>query len=120
MYDICATQEEIRMSMAPINHMLDVNRYENKQNCVPQYGIVGGNPTTSVPKWNLVDIENDLHGLVRPATKCSEYYYRPSQNGTSQGVEYIKPVKHPRIDPGKVATVPKCGVFLDRPKYDFL
>lgn len=119
MYDFCSTQESTRLSVSPFNHRMDINRYENKTLCLPEYGIIGTNSVTMTPKPNLVDVENDLQGRVRPSTKCSEYMYKPRPDGKSQGVEYIKPVQHPMIDPNEFVPLPKCGVFIDRNSYDF-
>ena len=119
-YDNCASQEQARMSASPFMHVMDINRFENSNACIVKNGVVGGNnQATKTRKPCLVDLENDLMGRVRPATKCSEYQYRPNPNGTSQGIEYIKPVEHPVVDPSKFMPVPSCGVFVDRQMYNF-
>lgn len=114
MYDSCATQDATNRSTAPINYMLDITKYERCGPCHPSVGIVGGN-NVSVTNGLRVDVENDLMGRVRPVTKCPTYMYGPDQSTVSQGVEYIKPVHHPRIDSGDVSHLHSCPVFFDRP-----
>lgn len=96
-YDSCSYNAELQQSTAPLSYILDPIRYENCQKCRPELGIVGGTAVSHI-NGNLVDLENDLRGQTRPATKCAAYKYLPPQGNTLQGKEYIKPVVHPEID----------------------
>lgn len=114
MYDTCATQDAATRSTMPINYMLDITKYERCGPCYPSVGVAGGN-NVSVTNGLRVDVENDLMGRVRPVTKCPVYEYGPGQSVVSQGVEYIKPVQHPKIDASNVTHLRECPVFFDRP-----
>jgi hypothetical protein len=74
-----------------------------------ELGIVGGTAVSHI-SGNLVDLENDLRGQTRPATKCPEYYYRPPQGNKLESREYIKPVNHPVLDLTP-KHLPACQMF---------
>jgi hypothetical protein len=77
-----------------------------------EFGILGGTSVSHV-KGNLVDLENDLRGQNRPVTNCDKYKYIPREDDYVQGVEYIKPVQHPKVDTNKIH-LPACQMV----KYD--
>jgi len=58
------------------NYTLDVNRYYNPTPRRIEQGIVGGNDV-SIYKGNLVDLDSELRGITRPATKCPTGLYQP-------------------------------------------
>ena len=68
-YDTCAYQTELSQSVDYLSYILDPSRYYRCSPCRPELGIVGGNNVSQV-KGNLVDLENDLRGQTRLATKC--------------------------------------------------
>ena len=47
---------------------------------------------------NLVDLENDLYGLTRTASRCPEYKYIPQEGNIQKPINYIKPVKNPELN----------------------
>ena len=96
-YDSCSYNADLNQSVAPLSYILDPVRFENCQKCRPELGLVGGTAVSHI-NGNLVDLENDLRGQNRPATKCANYKYLPPTGNVLQGKEYIKPVQHPEID----------------------
>jgi len=96
-YDKCAYKQELDQSVSPLAFQLDPIKYNHCNKCRPELGIVGGT-AVSHPNSNLVDLENDLSGRNRPVTHCPGYKYMPTSVQAAQGKEYIKPVKHPRLD----------------------
>lgn len=96
-YDTCSYSADLQQSVGPLSYILDPVRYENCQKCRPELGVVGGTAVSHI-SGNLVDLENDLRGQNRPATRCPSYKFMPANNNTLQGKEYIKPVQHPTID----------------------
>lgn len=104
-YDSCSYQQELKQSTGPISYILDPIKYENCNKCRMQLGIVGGTAVSHI-KGNLVDLENDLRGQTRPATKCANYKYAPRNDNIVQGKEYIKPVCHPEIDTNMIHLKP--------------
>jgi len=96
-YDPCAYRQELNQSVSPLSFVLDPIKYQHCDKCRPELGILGGT-NVSHPMGNLVDLENDLRGANRPATRCPEYKYLPTGKKRVQGKEYIKPVCHPVVD----------------------
>jgi len=96
-YDSCAYQTALNQSVAPISYQLDVSRFEACNKCRNELGLLGGTAVSHV-NGNLVDLENDLRGQNRPATRCAQYKYLPPTGNVIQGKEYIKPVDHPQVD----------------------
>jgi hypothetical protein len=96
-YDTCNYNADLKQSTTPLSYMLDPIRYENCQKCRPELGIVGGTSVSHI-SGNLVDLENDLRGQTRPATRCPAYQYMPPTGDVLSSKEYIKPVTHPDID----------------------
>ena len=112
-YDACYTQERVRESTSPFMYVMNTNMYVNDRNCFPDaVGIVGGNPTTQTPMPALIDVESDLQGRDRPATKCSEFKYHPNPpTFTSYGYAPFKDCRPLMVDPSKFVPLPRCGVF---------
>lgn len=96
-YDECSYKQALFQSVSPINYTLDPIKYERKDKCRVELGVVGGSEVSHI-RGNLVDLENDLRGQRHPVTKCSAYKYQPSDDGFLRSKEYIKPVEHPDID----------------------
>lgn len=97
LYDTCAYNKQLEESVAPINYLLDPIKNERCDRCRVKLGIVGGTAVSHV-KGNMVDLESNLFGIDRPATRCPDYKFLPPTDNSVQGKEYIKPVCHPRID----------------------
>lgn len=108
-YDTCSYKESLEQSVAPISYVLDPIKYEHSNKCRMELGLVGGTNVSHI-KGNLVDLENDLRNQNRPMTNCSEFKYEPSKDGTIQGKEYIKCVKHPKIDT-TMKHLPSCQMI---------
>jgi hypothetical protein len=96
-YDTCAYSKALGESVAPLDYMLDVVKYEHCDKCRIELGVVGGTAVSHV-KGNLVDLENNLFGIDRPNTHCPDYKFVPSSASYVQGKEYVKPVCHPKVD----------------------
>lgn len=111
-YDACAYNARLGESMAPVEYMLDLAAHEHCDKCRVDLGLVGGTNVAHV-NGSLVDIENDLKGINRPATKCPAFKFLPSADGSLQGKEYIKPVCHPHINPS--STPLKTCQFMSWP-----
>ena len=114
-YDCCATYESHRISTTPLQHVMDLNRFENSTECRNEYGLVGGhNASTATGGWaGIVDVESNLKGITYPATKCPAFDYHP--NDVAQGVEMYKPVTHSVIDPRGFRALPVCPAPFPRP-----
>ena len=81
-YDTCAYKNYLAESVGTLGWVLDPSRYENCNNCRIEHGIVGGNDV-SIIKGNMVDLESDLKGQTRLASKCPTLnYINPCPTGT--------------------------------------
>jgi hypothetical protein len=96
-WDQCAYSKAVAESVAPVDYMLDPVKFEHCDKCRNELGLVGGTAVSHIA-GNLVDLENNLFGIDRPSTKCPNFMYLPRNDLTLQGMEYIKPVCHPKID----------------------
>ena len=67
--DQCEYTEKVKQSTSILTHQLDPVRYYNCNQCRITEGIIGGN-AVSVFTGNLVDLESDLRGQTRRASKC--------------------------------------------------
>jgi hypothetical protein len=95
-YDPCAYSKRRSESLALMDYILDISRHENCGKCRNELGLVGGTAVSHI-NGNLVDLENDLFNISRPATKCPPYLYQPTWPG-----EPIVTPKDPII-PGRTA-----------------
>lgn len=84
-YDNCDYKYQLKQSMTPLQYHLDPVKFENSMPCRIELGIVGGN-NVSLPRGNLVDVESELRGITRVASRCPEYLYNnpcSQENGSN-------------------------------------
>lgn len=75
MYDTCAYRNELAQEVGSFAYVIDDCRYVHKNPRRMEFGIVGGNDV-SIIGGNLVDLESDLKGQTRLASKCPTLYYQ--------------------------------------------
>ena len=80
-YDTCAYKVDINQSCGPLSYLLNPMKYENCGKCRHEFGLVGGQDVSNI-KGNMVDLENDLRGQTRLATKCPSKKYAPVEGNT--------------------------------------
>ena len=78
-YDDCSYKQALKQSTSPLSYALDASRFEHKNKCRMELGIIGGT-NVSHNKGNLVDIENELRGQTFPASKCSQMKFNPNSS----------------------------------------
>lgn len=79
-YDSCAYASALTQSVAPIDYILNPIKYRHCGECRVELGVVGGTAVSHVD-GNLVDLENELMNIRRPATQCSAYQHAPTLPG---------------------------------------
>lgn len=79
------------------NIFLDENKFENKNQCRVEFGLLGGT-NVSHTKSNIVDIENELKGLTRTTSKCPTNNYKPSENSTIVPINNLKTDSKPELN----------------------
>lgn len=77
-YDTCAYKVDINQSCGPLSYLLNPMPYENCSKCRHEFGLLGGQDVSHI-KGNMVDLENDLRGQTRLATRCPTKKYSPPQ-----------------------------------------
>ena len=80
-YDTCSYEHSLAESVGTLGWILDPSRFENCNKCRIEFGVVGGTNVSHI-KGNLVDLETDLRGTTRLASKCPTLKY---QNPCPQG-----------------------------------
>lgn len=105
-YDDCAYKQSLKQSTSPLQYSLDPIKFEHKNKCRMELGIVGGT-NVSHNKANLIDVENELRGQTHPATRCSNFKYNPH---VKESKEYIKCSSHKPISEEKVH-LKSCQMF---------
>ena len=79
------------------NYLLDENKFENKNKCRVEFGILGGS-SVSHTKSNIVDIENELFGITRASSKCPENLHKPPVNNKIFPIKDFKTDKKPVLN----------------------
>jgi hypothetical protein len=78
-YDQCSYTTDISQSVGPLGYVLNPMKYENCHKCRHEFGLLGGTAVSHI-KGNMVDLENDLRGATRLASKCPTNKYKPSNS----------------------------------------
>ena len=76
-YDKCSYLQDLTQSVSVNDHFFDVARFEHKDKCRNEFGLVGGT-TSSHISGNLVDLESDLFGVTRKASLSPNKKYLSS------------------------------------------
>lgn len=70
-YDNCEYQKRLYERTAPLAYQLYQGKYENCDKCVHDKFWVPYDPS-------IVQIESELKNITRPASKCTQFKYRPN------------------------------------------
>ena len=103
MYDNCAYERKISDSVAPGGYQLYEGKYENKGKCI-------FNEKSFFHPFDLVDMESELKGIMRPTSKCAKMKYNPNCGEKSDTcyTTFHGPVAlNPRICPPIGTNIPK-------------
>jgi hypothetical protein len=105
-YDTCTYSQKLNENVSQIGYVLDPLKYKHCSPCRFELGLVGGNNVSNI-SGNIVDLESNLFGIDREASKCSALKYLPGEY-KSKGI--FKTTCHKAID-----TTPqhlnKCQMF---------
>lgn len=77
--DSCYVKQQLVQSGNIFTHVMNPAKYNNRSQCRPILGIVGGN-NVSRTSGNMVDLESDLRGQTRVLSNCDSTQYKPSCN----------------------------------------
>ena len=76
MYDACSYDTKVKTSMGPFQYATYSGKFENSNKCTLDRAVVTGN-FVSQYSGNMVDLESDLRGQTRLASKCPSRKYMP-------------------------------------------
>jgi len=73
-YDVCSYRNQLAQEVGEFAYVIDPIRYDHPHKRAISFGIVAGNDVSIVK--NMVDLESDLKGQTRLASKCPTLYYQ--------------------------------------------
>ena len=111
-YDVCSYAERLNDNASAFDYALDTVKYENCRQCRFELGLVGGNNVSRAD--DLVDIESNLMGIDRPASRCAEYSFFPSDRDYVRGIGQHKTTCYPKIST-EARHLPACQMFRYHP-----
>jgi hypothetical protein len=112
----CSLQKCLAESKGILAYRTDVNRYYNTTPCRIEQGIVGGNDV-SIYDGNLVDLDSELSGRTRQATKCPKGRYIPGTIIQDRDTISCKSLTDCSKEVNKRLThLPTCNIINYKPK----
>jgi hypothetical protein len=99
-YDTCSYKQDLQGNVSVLGYVLSPIRYEHKDKCRHQLGLVGGTNVSHI-QGNLVDLDSELRGQTRILSKCQNNLYVPTNDGI------IKNDKTPEISTN-MKHLPSC------------
>ena len=73
-YDTCAYATDIKESTSQLDYWIFLNKYENNHLCPVK------DHTSNLDFTSRAVVENELHGLTRPASQCPSKKYSLNNN----------------------------------------
>lgn len=74
-FDSCSYRNQLAQEVGTFAYVVDPIRYDHPHKSRIEFGIVGGNDV-SIIGGNLTDLESDLKGQTRLASRCPTLYYQ--------------------------------------------
>ena len=111
-YDNCSYTKNLEESMNVGKYQLYNGKYDNKNKCRIDFGILGGNDV-SMYSGNLVDLESDLRGQMQGSCPNNRYKPRCKQ-------PYYSGLPSGNMDcDSELVNLPTCQMFCrKKPVYD--
>jgi hypothetical protein len=75
-YDTATYKSKLRENINSSKYAFLQDKYKNTAKCRIEFGLTGGNGV-SIYNGNLVDLESDLRGQTRKASKAPSEQYQP-------------------------------------------
>lgn len=91
-YDNSEYRDQLHRDVSIYHYNMNNNKYVNSNKCRVAKGIVGGNDV-SIIQGDIVNLESDLWGITRKASKIPSEKY------------------HPRQNPPQLLHLPECDMF---------
>ena len=107
-YDDCSYKAELATNVNQLSYHMDPNKFYRNDICRHELGIVGGVAVSHV-NANLVDLESNLFGIDREASKCPAMKYVPEEYRAT-GADFYRPVQTNEVDT-HMRHLPACQMF---------
>lgn len=78
-YDTCSLVQENKTNVSTLGYLLSPLPFEHGNKCRHEFGLVGGTAVSHI-QGNLVDMESDLRGQTRAASRCAAARFQPAKN----------------------------------------
>lgn len=104
-YDDCAYKTNLAQNVGVLSYTMDSVKFNSCAKCRPEVGLVGGTAVSHVA-GNLVDLESNLIGIDREASRCAAMKYLP-QVDKAAGADFYRPVCTNTIDT-RMRHLPSC------------
>ena len=111
-YDDCSYKADLATNVSALSYTLDPVRYYRCNPCMMGVGVVGGN-NVSIANGNLVDLESNLFGIDREASKCPSMKFM-HQIDQAAGADFYRPVRTNNVDT-HMKHLPACQLFDTKP-----
>jgi hypothetical protein len=86
-YDACQYNTKLEKDVSVLNYTLDNTKFQHCNKCMNNLGLVGGTAVSHI-NGNLVDLESNLIGIDREASKCPTMKYLPNAEDAAVGADY--------------------------------
>ncbi|NDC96120.1 hypothetical protein EB118_16070 [bacterium] len=83
--DTCYMQQKDAQNKSIFDYVTDISQFKNKNQCADYTPPFLSYIPLGVPTQNI-DIENDLKGMPRPLSKCTDDKYKPTDTQLAQTV----------------------------------
>lgn len=107
--DACTARRQVTQSASILGYILNPMRFEHKNKCRHELGLVGGTAVSHV-QGNLVDLESELRGQTRLATMCATKQHLPAHVKPASSASVITNDKTPPIST-KMEHLPRCQMI---------
>jgi hypothetical protein len=104
-YDDCSYKANLAGNVSQMGYIFDPVRYYNCSKCRNENGLVGGTAVSHV-NGNLVDLESNLFGIDREASKCSVMKYIPNPK-EAIGADHYRKINTNKVDT-EMQHLPPC------------
>ena len=110
-YDTCSYKNNLQENVSQLSYIMDNVKFSSCSKCRPENGIVGGTAVSHV-NGNLVDLESNLFGIDREASRCPVQKYLPNPT-MAVGADYYRPVCTNKVDT-TMKHLPACQLTSQR------
>lgn len=87
-YDDCSYKANLEGNVSHLSYTMDPVKFYNCNKCRHEVGLVGGTAVSHV-SGNIVDMESNLFGIDREASKCATMKYLPKET-RAEGTKYYQ------------------------------